>query len=76
MAQYAISFSFSDKEHMDLAFSIRQKVFVEEQKVDRDEEYDEFEPSSIHYLVYVDEKPVGTARWRITKDGKIGRAHV
>ena len=54
---------------MDVAFAIRQKVFVEEQKVDKEEEYDEFEQSSIHYLVLVDEKPVGTARWRITKDG-------
>ena len=66
---HAISFSFSDKKWMDTAFTIRQKVFVEEQNVDKEEEYDEFEQSSIHYLVFVDEKPVGTARWRITKDG-------
>lgn len=49
--KYAISFSFSDKEHMDAAFAIRQKVFVAEQEVDPAEEYDEFEQSSIHYLV-------------------------
>ena len=54
---------------MDTAFTIRQKVFVEEQKVDAREEYDEFEQSSIHYLVFSNEVPVGTARWRITKDG-------
>lgn len=54
---------------MDAAFTIRQKVFVEEQQVDSREEYDEFEPTSIHYLVFVNEQPVGTARWRITKDG-------
>ena len=65
----AISFSFSDKKLMDIAFSIRQKVFVKEQQVDQREEYDEFEESSIHYLVFVDDKPVGTARWRITRDG-------
>ncbi|CAN5499345.1 GNAT family N-acetyltransferase [soil metagenome] len=65
----AISFSFSDKEHMDMAFAIRQEVFVVEQQVDKSEEYDEYEQSSIHYLVFVDNKPVGTARWRITKDG-------
>ena len=69
MAQHAISFSFSDKAHLDAAFEIRQKVFVEEQEVDATEEYDEFEETSIHYLVFSDGKPVGTARWRITKDG-------
>ena len=67
--QHAISFSFSDKQNMNAAFDIRQKVFVEEQEVDPKEEYDEFEETSIHYLVFVDDKPVGTSRWRITKDG-------
>jgi predicted GNAT family N-acyltransferase len=64
-----ISFFFSDEVHMDLANEIRRKVFVVEQQVSLEEEYDSFEESSIHYLVYVDERPVGTARWRITKDG-------
>ena len=64
-----ISFSFADKKNMDSAFAIRKKVFVTEQEVDESEEYDEFEPTSIHYLVFVDETPVGTARWRITENG-------
>jgi len=64
-----ISFSFSDQASMDLANEIRRKVFVVEQQVSREEEYDSFEESSIHYLVFVNEVPVGTARWRITKDG-------
>ena len=64
-----ISFSFSDEAHMDLANEIRRKVFVVEQQVSREEEYDSFEESSIHYLVSVNEVAVGTARWRITKDG-------
>src|SRR5205085_9927089 len=42
---------------------------VEEQQVSREEEYDQFEESSRHYLVYVDEKPVGTSRWRKTESG-------
>jgi len=54
---------------MDSAFDIRKKVFVIEQEVDESEEYDEFEPTSIHYLVFVNESPVGTARWRITENG-------
>jgi predicted GNAT family N-acyltransferase len=64
-----ISFSFSDSAHMDTANEIRRKVFVEEQQVSREEEYDSFEESSIHYLVYLNDLPIGTARWRITKDG-------
>lgn len=66
---HAVSFSWSDQDKMKAAFAIRQKVFVEEQQVDAREEYDEFEQTSVHYLVYVDDTPVGTARWRITKDG-------
>jgi len=46
------------------AFEIREKVFVIEQKVDREEEYDEFEESSIHFLAIENEVPLGTARWR------------
>lgn len=52
-----------------LVFEIRQKVFVEEQKVSRDEEYDEYENSSEHYLLSVNNEPAGTARWRFTPDG-------
>jgi predicted GNAT family N-acyltransferase len=58
------SFNFSDKELAEIAFAIRDKVFVQEQKVDKREEYDQFEEESIHYLIYDDEMPIGTARWR------------
>jgi predicted GNAT family N-acyltransferase len=54
---------------MEAAFSIRQKVFVEEQKVDPHLEYDEYENNSEHYLATIDEIPVGTARWRETDKG-------
>ena len=64
-----ISCNFSNSETCVKIFKIRSTVFVEEQKVTREEEFDEFEVSSLHYLVSVDEIPVGTARWRITKDG-------
>lgn len=51
------------------AFEVRRVVFVEEQKVSRDEEFDEFEKNSNHYLAFYNNKPVGTARWRETKNG-------
>ena len=51
------------------AFKIRQKVYVEEQKVSTEEELDEFENISKHYLAFYNEIPVGTARWRHTSKG-------
>jgi predicted GNAT family N-acyltransferase len=50
-------------------FEIRNKVFVIEQKVDRELEYDEFEETSTHYIAHYNDKPVGTARWRKTSNG-------
>lgn len=50
------------------AFDIRVKVFVEEQGVDRSLEY-EHEEESTHFLAYVGNEPVGTARWRETENG-------
>lgn len=50
------------------AFKIREDVFVIEQNVPTEEEYDEFEESSIHFLALIDNEPVGTARWRVKGD--------
>lgn len=52
-----------------IAFSIRQSVFVDEQHVSPDEEYDEYEAESQHFLIEVDGQPAGTARWRFTPKG-------
>jgi predicted GNAT family N-acyltransferase len=64
-----ISFPFTDEVNTGVAFEIRRKVFVDEQRVSRDEEYDVFEKTSTHYLVSFDDHPVGTARWRFTERG-------
>ncbi len=50
-------------------FSIRKLVFVQEQRVPEEEEYDEFERTSRHFLARLGEEPCGTARWRITDKG-------
>ncbi|MEZ4852336.1 MAG: GNAT family N-acetyltransferase [Bacteroidia bacterium] len=53
-------------------FSIRTTVFVEEESVDQDDEYDGFDFLSNHYLATYDGIPVGAARWRsIPSSGKI-----
>jgi predicted GNAT family N-acyltransferase len=64
--------SFRTKDRPDLAEkanSIRQKVFVEEQEVDPELEYDQFEDVALHYLLYAEKEPVATARWRETEKG-------
>src|SRR5690606_13889181 len=42
----------------------RRKVFVEEQKVDARDEFDEYEDESNHFLLQLNDKAIGTARWR------------
>ncbi|MCH7402698.1 GNAT family N-acetyltransferase [Belliella kenyensis] len=58
-----------NKRELEEIFEIRKIVFVEEQNVSPDEEYDEFEESSTHFIAKLDGVPSGTARWRFTKNG-------
>lgn len=52
------------------AFKIREEVFVVEQEVIYEEEFDEFEKSSRH-IVALDQEgnSIGASRWRKTKNG-------
>ena len=58
-----------DQPDMDAALEIRKIVFVDEQKVDPEIEYDEFEAVATHVLARIHGVPVGTARWRQTATG-------
>lgn len=49
--------------------AIRTKVFVEEQGVDFNREYDEFEKEAVHYLLKYNNENVGAARRRNTSLG-------
>lgn len=60
---------YGENETCQSIFSIRNAVFVLEQRVDEREEFDDFEQTSIHYLGTLNGIPAGTARWRITKAG-------
>lgn len=52
------------------AYIIRKKVFVEEQGVAPEDEYDDFDRSSTHFVAYdAEDNPCGTARWRETSGG-------
>ena len=59
----------ADPEDLAKVYSIREQVFVVEQQVPRDAEYDQFEPTARHYLAELDGIPCGAARWRETEKG-------
>ncbi|NMM49020.1 GNAT family N-acetyltransferase [Marinigracilibium pacificum] len=59
----------TDDPQLDQVYAIRKKVFVEEQNVEPEDEFDQFEETSRHFLAYYDDIPCGTARWRFTSNG-------
>ena len=61
-------FTFQDKYLIDQAFNIRNQVFVIEQSVDKEEEY-EFEEESIHFILFKNNQACATARYRETEYG-------
>lgn len=52
------------KEDFIAAKEIRKAVFVEEQKVPAENEFDQYEDESVHVLVLLDGNPVATGRVR------------
>ncbi|MBD2767617.1 GNAT family N-acetyltransferase [Hymenobacter sp. BT664] len=67
----ATAHRITDLRDLDAAFTIREKVFVEEQAVPSALEYDEHDRRDArHYLARAaDGTPAGTARWRETDHG-------
>lgn len=61
-------FRFEQKDLIRLSNDIRRIVFIEEQNVPREIEY-EYEEEGNYYLFYHEGKPIATARWRITSKG-------
>ena len=60
--------------HKSILRGIRKAVFIEEQSVPADLEWDESDTTSTHFLVTDNDKAIATAR--LTADGKIGRMAV
>jgi len=54
------------------AYSIRKRVFIEEQGVPEEMELDEFDLNARHALAYADSECIGTARL-VTLPGNLGR---
>lgn len=60
----------TNQQELEEAFKVREKVFVVEQQVAPEDEYDEYEASSTHFIAYdADNNACGTARWRRTDRG-------
>jgi len=59
----------ANQTELEQIFKIREEVFVKEQEVAPEDEYDEFEKTSTHFLATVDGVACGTARWRQTEKG-------
>lgn len=56
-------------EELQQAFDIREKVYIEEQQIDRADEFDEFDATSEHFLATESGVPCGTGRYRQTSEG-------
>ena len=57
------------KQELQRVREIRKKVFIVEQNVPKDVEIDQYENSSHHIIALLDDKFIGTARWRKTENG-------
>ncbi|CAM3768435.1 GNAT family N-acetyltransferase [Mesobacillus thioparans] len=57
------------------AFEVRKTVFIHEQNVPEEEEIDQFESDSVHFVLYDDNsKPAGAGRFRVLDGvGKVER---
>src|SRR5690349_18856277 len=69
MADKVYTQLITTSEGLEQAHQIREEVFVVEQNVPAEEEYDEYEDSSRHFLAVIGAIPAGTARWRFTDKG-------
>jgi predicted GNAT family N-acyltransferase len=58
-----------NKKDQQKAREIRHEVFVIGQNVPAELEVDEYESDAVHYLAFLNNNPVGAARWRITDEG-------
>ena len=55
---------------------VRETVFIDEQRVPRELEFDDRDPRCFHVLVFDGDTPVGTGRLDLDYGGKVGRVAV
>lgn len=69
-----IRIQIADWHSTDALRQIRQAVFVDEQRVPAELDWDEHDPQATHFLMLDGDRPIGTAR--LLADGHIGRVAV
>lgn len=62
-------FKTNDKKLFNMASEIRDVVFCKEQKVEKEIEFDGLDDEAEQYLVFADDTPIATSRWRLTEKG-------
>lgn len=68
-----VKIALTEKEQND-AYLVRKVVFVEEQNVPLEEEIDQYEQDSTHFVVYDQHDPIAAGRFRIIDGyGKVER---
>lgn len=67
----ALIFAVETDRDFDAVFDLRAKVLQKELNVPEEADVDGFDHIANHFLAYVDDKPVATARWRVTLGRKI-----
>lgn len=64
-----VSFDYKETDLAAHSSALRKEVFVDEQGVPSELEYDGSDAEAHHYLLFVDKMPIATARWRTTPQG-------
>jgi len=64
-----IRFKHDDKTNMAEALALRTAVFVQEQGIAPELEYDDYDHVATHYLCRIGDRIAGTGRWRETAQG-------
>ena len=54
---------------LEKAFRIREEVYIKEQRIKREDEFDEWDQESRQFIALVSGVACGTARWRTTPEG-------
>lgn len=64
---------FSYPGRIEACYSVRRRVFIEEQDVTEEEEIDGLDPQCLHLLALVDDEPAGAVRLR-DGDARVAKA--
>lgn len=58
-----------NKEELNAAFDVRREVYILEQGIREEEEFDEYDKDCTHFIALIENEIGGTARWRMTEEG-------